>query len=59
MWQVAIEIAQRAGGDRGELGLMGPATLPAAVKPNRLVVLETEGWVGRRRCDQGRLRRAC
>ena len=45
MWQVAIEIAQRAGGDRGEVGLMGPSTLPAAVKPNRLVVLETEGWV--------------
>lgn len=45
MWQVAIEIARRAGGDRGEVGLMGPPTLPAAVKPNRLVVLETEGWV--------------
>ncbi|WP_428683816.1 amidase [Reyranella sp.] len=45
MWQVAIEIAQRAGGDRGEIGLMGPSTLPAAIKPNRLVVLETEGWV--------------
>mgnify|MGYP003606644733 CR=1 FL=1 len=45
MWQVAIEIARRAGGDRGEIGLMGPSTLPAAVKPNRLVVLETEGWV--------------
>jgi Asp-tRNA(Asn)/Glu-tRNA(Gln) amidotransferase A subunit family amidase len=44
MWQVAIEIARRAGGDRGEVGLMGPSTLPAAVKPNRLVVLETEGW---------------
>ena len=45
MWQVAIEIARRAGGDRGEVGLMGPTTLPAAVTPNRLVVLETEGWV--------------
>ena len=45
MWQVAIEIARRAGGDRGEVGLMGPSSLPAAVKPNRLVVLETEGWV--------------
>ncbi len=45
MWQVAIEIARRAGGDRGEVGLMGPSRLPAAVKPNRLVVLETEGWV--------------
>ena len=45
MWQVAIKIARRAGGDRGEVGLMGPSSLPAAVKPNRLVVLETEGWV--------------
>ena len=44
MWQVAIEIANRAGGDRGHAGLIGPSTLPAAVKPNRLIVLETEGW---------------
>ncbi|TWT12582.1 amidase [Reyranella sp. CPCC 100927] len=44
MWQVAIEIAKRCGGDRGTLGLMGPDSLPAAAKPNRLIVLETEGW---------------
>ncbi|MEK7687759.1 MAG: amidase, partial [Pseudomonadota bacterium] len=44
MWQVAIEIARRAGGDRGCVGLMGPSTPPAAVKPERLIVLETEGW---------------
>jgi Asp-tRNA(Asn)/Glu-tRNA(Gln) amidotransferase A subunit family amidase len=44
MWQVAIEMAKRCGGDRGALGLMGPDTLPAAVTPNRLIVLETEGW---------------
>ncbi len=44
MWQVAIEIANRASGDRGHAGLIGPSTLPAAVKPNRLIVLETEGW---------------
>lgn len=44
MWQVAIEIANRAGGDRGSIGLIGPSTLPAAMKPNRLIVLETEGW---------------
>ena len=44
MWQVGIEIARRAGGDRGCLGLMGPSTPPAAVKPERLIVLETEGW---------------
>ena len=44
MWQVAIEIAQRAGGDRGYPGLVGPSTALAAVKPERLVVMETEGW---------------
>ena len=43
MWQVAIEIARRAGGDRGCLGLMGPSTTPGAIKPQRLIVLETEG----------------
>src|SRR5690349_6016714 len=44
MWQVAIEQAKRCGGDRGSVGLMGPDRLPAAIKPDRLIVLETEGW---------------
>jgi Asp-tRNA(Asn)/Glu-tRNA(Gln) amidotransferase A subunit family amidase len=44
MWQVAIEIARRAGGDPGRPGLFGPSTPPAAVRPERLIVLETEGW---------------
>jgi Asp-tRNA(Asn)/Glu-tRNA(Gln) amidotransferase A subunit family amidase len=44
MWQVAIEIAARCGGDRGSPGLMGPMTLPAAARPERLIVMETEGW---------------
>jgi Asp-tRNA(Asn)/Glu-tRNA(Gln) amidotransferase A subunit family amidase len=44
MWQVAIEIARRAGGDRGCPGLFGPPTPPAAVQPTCLIVLETEGW---------------
>lgn len=44
MWQVAIEMARRCGGDRGSLGLMGPDALPSAVRPNRLIVLQTEGW---------------
>jgi Asp-tRNA(Asn)/Glu-tRNA(Gln) amidotransferase A subunit family amidase len=44
MWQVAIEIARRAGGDPGRLGLFGPGTPPAPVRPDRLIVLETEGW---------------
>jgi len=45
MWQVAIEIARRCGGDRGGPGLTGPSAPPAAAKPDRLIVLETEGWV--------------
>ena len=44
MWQVAIEIARRAGGAPGRLGLVGPVTPPAPVTPERLIVLETEGW---------------
>ena len=44
MWQTAIEIASRCGGDRGFPGLYGPPTPPTARKPERLVVLETEGW---------------
>ncbi len=44
VWQVAIEIARRAGGDRGCLGLFGPPAPPVAAKPERLIVLETEGW---------------
>lgn len=46
MWQVAIEIARRAGGDPGRMGLFGPLTTPEAVKPQRLIVLESEGWPG-------------
>jgi Asp-tRNA(Asn)/Glu-tRNA(Gln) amidotransferase A subunit family amidase len=44
MWSVAIEIARRAGGDPGHPGLFGPAALPPAAKPARLIVMETEGW---------------
>ncbi len=44
MWQIAIEIANRAGGDRGYPGLVGPATTPKAARPNRLLVLEGDGW---------------
>ena len=43
-WQVAYEIAQRAGGDPGFPGLYGPATPPAAAKPRKLAILETDGW---------------
>ncbi len=44
MWQVAIEIASRTGGDPGYPGLTGPLTTPHPARPERLIVLETEGW---------------
>jgi len=43
-WQVASEIAARAGGDPGYPGLVGPLRMQAPAKPNRLVFLETAGW---------------
>ena len=43
-WQVAYEIALRAGGDPGYSPLIGPAQPPAAKKPCRLALLETAGW---------------
>src|SRR5262245_51945818 len=39
-WQVAYEIAVRAGGDPGYPGLIGPDRAPAASKPRRLAFLE-------------------
>ncbi len=45
MWQVAIEIARRAGGDPGKPGLFGPATPPEPAKPQRLIVIESAGWM--------------
>jgi Asp-tRNA(Asn)/Glu-tRNA(Gln) amidotransferase A subunit family amidase len=42
-WTVAREIAARAGGDPGWLGVMGPAT-PLPRRPRTLALLETEGW---------------
>jgi Asp-tRNA(Asn)/Glu-tRNA(Gln) amidotransferase A subunit family amidase len=44
MWLAAIEIVKRAGGDRGFPGIHGPDAPPAAVRPVRLMVLQTEGW---------------
>jgi Asp-tRNA(Asn)/Glu-tRNA(Gln) amidotransferase A subunit family amidase len=43
-WQVAYEIAIRAGGDPGYPGLYGPASTPAPTKARRLAFLETAGW---------------
>ena len=44
MWHVAVEIAKRVGGDRGFRGLTGPDHAPAATRPKRIAVLETEGF---------------
>jgi Asp-tRNA(Asn)/Glu-tRNA(Gln) amidotransferase A subunit family amidase len=43
-WQVAYEIAIRAGGDPGYPGLFGPSHAPAPHKPARVAFLETLGW---------------
>jgi Asp-tRNA(Asn)/Glu-tRNA(Gln) amidotransferase A subunit family amidase len=43
-WQVASEIAARAGGDPGYPGLVGPLRAPLPARPQRLVFLETAGW---------------
>src|SRR5215813_4900556 len=43
-WQVAYEIAMRAGGDPGYPGLFGPASAPTPRKPHRLAFVETAGW---------------
>ena len=44
MWQVAIEIASRVGGDPGYPGLIGPMKTPSSLRPERLIILQTEGW---------------
>jgi len=44
MWRVAMEIVSRVGGDRGGPGILGPMSAPAAVKPERLIVLESDAW---------------
>jgi len=44
VWIVLREIADRAGGDPGFAGLIGPSRPPLARKPERLALIETEGW---------------
>ncbi len=46
MWQVAIEVAKRAGGDPGRAPLLGPDAPPPPHRPFALAVMETEGWAG-------------
>jgi Asp-tRNA(Asn)/Glu-tRNA(Gln) amidotransferase A subunit family amidase len=43
-WQVAYEIATRAGGDPGYPGLFGPPRAPEPQRPRRIAFLETAGW---------------
>jgi Asp-tRNA(Asn)/Glu-tRNA(Gln) amidotransferase A subunit family amidase len=43
-WIMLREIADRAGGDPGYGGLVGPANTPDALKPKRLAVFESPGW---------------
>ena len=43
-WILLREIADRAGGDPGYPGLIGPSATPPAQRPRRLAVLETAGW---------------
>lgn len=43
-WRVAWEISQRAGGDPGFPGLHGPADMPPPVRPQKLALIETDGW---------------
>jgi Asp-tRNA(Asn)/Glu-tRNA(Gln) amidotransferase A subunit family amidase len=43
-WAMAREIVARVGGDPGYVGVTGPMTLPAPVRPKRLALFETSGW---------------
>jgi Asp-tRNA(Asn)/Glu-tRNA(Gln) amidotransferase A subunit family amidase len=43
-WNFCRAIAERAGGDPGYPGLVGPDALPGAKQPKALALLETEGW---------------
>ncbi len=60
-WLVARAIAERAGGDPGNVGLQGEANFSRRAKPARLAVLETGGWKdtseGARKAFEGARRR--
>jgi Asp-tRNA(Asn)/Glu-tRNA(Gln) amidotransferase A subunit family amidase len=44
IWHSAYEMVQRAGGDPGNVGLIGGAELEMPLKPTTLIQLETHGW---------------
>jgi len=44
VWLAMMAIATRVGGDPGRAALTGPSAPPAAQMPERLIVMETEGW---------------
>jgi len=44
MWAVTHAIARFAGGDPGHPGLYGPEAAPEAIRPRRLILVESEGW---------------
>src|SRR3984957_13459001 len=43
-WLVAVNIAARAGGDPGYVGVQGPPEPPAPQRPKALALLQTSGW---------------
>ena len=43
-WIIARAITARVGGDPGYPGVSGPLDPPVAALPNRIALLETEGW---------------
>jgi Asp-tRNA(Asn)/Glu-tRNA(Gln) amidotransferase A subunit family amidase len=45
VWAMARAVSERVGGDPGRPGLAGPLTLPAAIRPTRLALLRTAGWL--------------
>lgn len=44
IWLATRAIASRVGGDPGHVGVLGPDTMPAARRPTRLALLQTDGW---------------
>jgi Asp-tRNA(Asn)/Glu-tRNA(Gln) amidotransferase A subunit family amidase len=44
MWNVAVEVASRAGGDPGYPGLYGQLPVPHPATPRRLAIMQGPGW---------------